>query len=266
RLPPPDVAAFAACCRRFRAAASHDAPVWGRICAALLARHPPAAAASPAAWGLPTYHALYTKLLRVYGELLGTWCGDAAPLGSLLVVYPSPPYIVGAAVSSLRLGDPGVSVVPLFQLSYDAVRGVPAAACLRRGNMLAALARRRQQHVLLANMAAMGEDVEEEEDEQLPDAAVLQLQYEYDKVAGGTAAADADGATQGGGAEEREQQRLSGGSTSSASSASSASSGGSGGDAGPSGLGAAPRSDEHRAVVGGWSCGGCRLASFRLSC
>ncbi|GFR50053.1 hypothetical protein Agub_g12080, partial [Astrephomene gubernaculifera] len=188
-LKPLDIIHFAAVCLRFRALATEDILVWAPICREILGSG--SAAESPLPWGLPTFRRLYTDLLRMYGPLLcGPWLSACAPLGSLVVAYPEPPYIIGAAVTNLRLGDPGITAVPIFRVSYDADAGSAVVSCLRAKNTFHALVfRTLPLHQFLGD--PMDPDVaEEEEERQGPHAAELRLRY-------GTAAEEVEEASEG---------------------------------------------------------------------
>ncbi|KXZ43861.1 hypothetical protein GPECTOR_78g48 [Gonium pectorale] len=153
-LEPRDMLRYGAVCRRFAAAAAEDRLVWAPICAAILG---PEVAQSPHAWDLPSFRRLYCDLLRPYGHLLrGPWLGACPPMGSLLIVFPDPPALVGAIVASLRLAEPGASAVPVFRIQYEITQHRPVVRCLRAANSYRALVRRTRQ--ALGVEAAVGSD------------------------------------------------------------------------------------------------------------
>ncbi|GLC39120.1 F-box only protein 31 [Pleodorina starrii] len=184
-LGPQDVVIFGSVCKRFLGPATEDRLVWAPICRAIVGSN---ACTSPAAWGAPSFQRLYSRLLRLYGGLLaGPWLSRAEPLGSLLLGFPSPPHIVGGIVVSLRLAELGVTVVPVFRVSYDSATDGTIASCLRGGNTFGALLRRLRQEQLLF---MVGGNEGEEAVGDVPEPkrvhpAELQLAYEVEEEVGG---------------------------------------------------------------------------------
>ncbi|KAG2484164.1 hypothetical protein HYH03_017045 [Edaphochlamys debaryana] len=151
-LPPASIVRFGAVCRRCHGPTTDDTLVWAPICASIL----PPGCASPAAWGAPSSQRLYTDVLRVYGSLCtdGPWVGEAEPMGSLLVAYPSPPHILGAVVTSTTFNEAVPTAVPIFRVSYDAVRRTTRVECLRALNSFRSAARR----LLAGHLPPLAED------------------------------------------------------------------------------------------------------------
>ncbi|GLI67732.1 hypothetical protein VaNZ11_011933 [Volvox africanus] len=181
-LGPRDIVVFGSVCKRFFGPATEDRIVWGPICQAIVGS---VAAASPDAWHVPSFQRLYCRVLRTYGALLaGPWCGQADPLGSLLVAFPSPPYIIGGIVTSLKLAEPGVTVVPVFRVSYESLNGDASVSCLRGRNMFDSLL---QRLATLENQSTGHQPLMEEEDPFEAEGihmAKLQLRFEEDAPGG----------------------------------------------------------------------------------
>ncbi|GIM07566.1 hypothetical protein Vretimale_11658 [Volvox reticuliferus] len=189
-LGPRDIVAFGSVCKRFMGPAAEDRLVWGPICQAIVGS---AAAASPDAWHAPSFQRLYCRLLRTYGELLaGPWRGRADPLGSLLVAFPSPPYIIGGVITSLKLAEPGVTVVPVFRVSYDSVSGDASVSCLRGRNMFESLLRRLATQETQSH-SGHTPSLEEEDPFGAEGVHTAELQFHFEQDAP-SAAASVDGA------------------------------------------------------------------------